>query len=204
MTSYKPSLTVPVNVLPEKIQQILKDGGYHRRDISVYRCDATCPSPSSGHGERSTVTTYNEESGKTQAFQGSFGGSNMFTRTIDDVRKEVSLNDGDWLITVTSAYPQNYASLKCNDATAAKLNIPKSEAALEGKEGAALNLIAHTTSSYRKESWRREIGGNYGADHPIIVSLEQKGLIKINKAGSISVTTLGKIAESEWLNEKYK
>ncbi len=59
------------------------------------------------------------------------------------------------------------------------------------QEGKALQVCS-MVSSYRKNEWKDDLPGEYGAENPIIVSLEARGLVKINKRGGISLTNNGR------------
>jgi hypothetical protein len=61
---------------------------------------------------------------------------------------------------------------------------------------AALNIIGGIKGGHhRRDEWeRRLLPGQYGPNHAFIVELEAKGLVKVNKAGAVSITTAGRNA----------
>ena len=47
---------------------------------------------------------------------------------------------------------------------------------------------------YRADEFARAGLGKYGADNPLVVELAAAGLVSINKAGAVAVTTAGRNA----------
>ena len=58
----------------------------------------------------------------------------------------------------------------------------------------ALNIIGGIKGGYRRDEFSRANLGPYAADNPVVAELELAGLVKVNKAGAISITTAGKNA----------
>lgn len=58
----------------------------------------------------------------------------------------------------------------------------------------ALNIIASYRGGYRADEFARSGLGYYGPQNPSVQELQKAGLVSINKAGSIQVTTAGRNA----------
>ena len=67
---------------------------------------------------------------------------------------------------------------------------------LPPQELAALNIIASTKSSYRHDEFSRSGLGAYSASNQWVVALQERGLVKVNKAGAVSITTEGRNARA--------
>ena len=67
---------------------------------------------------------------------------------------------------------------------------------LSDEERSALNIIGSMKGGYRKDEFARCGLGFYDADNSHIVNLAAQGLVRVNKAGSISITTDGRNARS--------
>lgn len=57
----------------------------------------------------------------------------------------------------------------------------------------ALNALAYR-GEYRREEFRRQQLGDYSPTNPLVVELQARGLVSINKAGAVTVTTAGRNA----------
>jgi hypothetical protein len=77
------------------------------------------------------------------------------------------------------------------DENIAKL-LPAPTAPMSDGAKSALNIIATHQGGYRQDAFSRAGLGTYNAQNPLVVELEASGMIKINKAGAISVTTSGR------------
>jgi hypothetical protein len=58
----------------------------------------------------------------------------------------------------------------------------------------ALGIIRSIRGGYRQDEFSRANLGRYSADNQSIVELKDAGLVKVNKAGAISITTNGRNA----------
>lgn len=67
-------------------------------------------------------------------------------------------------------------------------------AELSGDEPSALRIIGSIRGGARQDEFSRAGIGSYGAGHPAILSLAEKRLVKVNKAGAVSITTEGRNA----------
>jgi hypothetical protein len=65
---------------------------------------------------------------------------------------------------------------------------------LGDEEKVVLNIIASYRGGYRAEEFSRRGCGKYHPQHPAILSLRDKGLVTVNKAGAVAVTIDGRNA----------
>jgi hypothetical protein len=72
--------------------------------------------------------------------------------------------------------------------------LPAPAAELSDRAKSALNIICSMRGGYRADEFSRAGLGKYGADNPIVVELQSAGLVSINKAGAVAVTTAGRNA----------
>lgn len=86
-----------------------------------------------------------------------------------------------------------YFRLSFRDDNLAKL-LPAPTAFISEGAKTALNIIASHQGGYRQDAFSRAGIGTYNAQNPLVVELEAAGMVKINKAGAISVTTAGRNA----------
>jgi hypothetical protein len=72
--------------------------------------------------------------------------------------------------------------------------LPKPGPTISDDARKALNIIGGIKSSYRSDEFRSAKLGPYHPTNHLLVELREAGLIKINKAGAVSITTAGKNA----------
>ena len=70
--------------------------------------------------------------------------------------------------------------------------LPGPTAELSDGAKSALSIIASHQGGYRQDAFDRAGLGKYNAQNPLVVELESAGMVKINKAGAIAVTTAGR------------
>lgn len=177
--------------LPYEITSVLSRLGYNRKDIDVTFQEKVSPASSSSDGCRSFMAIINLSTGEYTEKWGSFGGANIFNRD--------NQVDND-----TSSYtiPENFCVIKGssggNRPVSAYLIIRPDMSAkfLPSKEelNPRLQYILDVFATYNSSGREREFN-DYGHIPPSkeeLNCLVSRGLIKINKAGSVSVTTEGK------------
>lgn len=164
---------VLIKTLPTSVQEALRGIGYWYRDINVVPAEKVSPSSVSGQGSRSFFTVLSLDGSVTPSTSfGSWGGSNPFEA------KQADLDTTEYHIPLGGAVIKGnkgdkvFASLYVNPLNVAPL-LPIKPA-------------------YRKEWYERSIGTTPSQEE--FLALQAKGLIKINKAGSVSITTDGKNA----------
>jgi hypothetical protein len=72
--------------------------------------------------------------------------------------------------------------------------LPQAKGELSPQEQKAIDIIGGLISSYRGDAFEREGLGKYGPNNPLIQTLVEKGLLKMNAKGAIVITTEGKNA----------
>lgn len=200
-TAFGRGTYVPTKELPDFIRRALKEVKYGSRDIEVKPATTYTVSGLSGQGRQSFTVAVNLRTGKYQVEYGSWGGPNPFNpqnpvdldNTPRPIPKDGAIIKGLWGGRPTWAYilvhPDNLVKL-----------IPSGEEPeLTDKEQAALNIMSGIKSSYRKEEfWRKKLGP-YSLDNPVMQSLLDKGLIKVNRGGAMMITLKGKnLAKRVW------
>jgi hypothetical protein len=186
------SKTVLISQLPAIIAPLLRAGKINTPDIRLTGNDEPYVAPISNDGQRCTQHHVNVATGEVKTFVGSWGGANMFERTIDHVKSKITLGDDEYIVRCYTGYPRASAVVECNMKTFETYKTDSVD--MTDKEAKGLSIVCHCSSSYRKESWRRDVGGAYDAAHAVVVSLVEKGLVKVAKNGSISATVAGKMA----------
>lgn len=183
---------VALNELPETIQRTLNSFGYHRQDIQVRPSETYSPRANSGSGRRGFCACINVETGAVESKVGSYGGANMFNQG-----NQIDLDPNSYPI------PQNcvvvsgstgggrgtYASMLVHPDMLPAL-LPETDNELTDNDRVFLYIMRTFKSAYRKESAAQS--GVVWPNAERLEFLQSKGLIKVNKAGSIRITTDGK------------
>ena len=177
--------------LPYEITSVLSRLGYNKKDIDVEAHEKVSPASSSSDGCRSFMAIINLSTGEYTEKWGSYGGANIFNRD--------NQVDND-----TSSYtiPENFCVIKGssggNRPVLARLIVRSDMIAKFLPQKAELNprlqYILDVYATYNSSGREREFN-DYGHIPPSkeeLNELVRLGLIKINKAGSVSVTTEGK------------
>jgi hypothetical protein len=177
------NMHVNVKELPRVVQRALDEVGYKRRDIAIETATGFVLQDTNwSGGYRGFDVLVNLKTGEYS--QGSPG----------DVRKRHELPDGFVLIqgSLGGGKPV-YAVLVVNPSTMAPL-LPQAKGELSPQEQKAIDIIGGLISSYRGDAFEREGLGKYGPNNPLIQTLVEKGLLKMNAKGAIVITTEGKNA----------
>lgn len=190
-----------VQDLPQSLQNALKRRSYSKKDIEV-KTSETFNTRGYGvsEGRYGFCDLVNLDNGDVLSNNGSWGGPNMFTTTLVDNHhesKELMLNcavingssggghssiNGKTLAIIT-LHPKNMNPKLLSHVITDKLD----ERVMK-----ALLGIKSLTSAGRKEYYYRNKLGQYNAQNPLVLQLYQEGYVKINRAGSITITTKGK------------
>ena len=174
---------VVVKELPTVVQRALDEVGYKRRDIQIETATSFAMQDHNwSGGYRDFDVLVNLKTGEYS--QGSTG----------DTQKRHPLPDGFVLIqgSIGGGKPV-YAVLMVNPSTMAPL-LPEAKTEVTPQERKALDIIGGLISSYRGDAFVREGLGKYGPSNPLILSLVEKGMLKMNAKGSVVITTEGKNA----------
>jgi len=186
---------VETKTLPPTLRRALKSLGYHRKDIGIKTGTTWTPfCTGGGDGYRDFVAAVNLETGDYKRYNGSWGGANMFNphNAVDLDQEPKPLPVGSVIVNGSEGGGRPvYATLTVHPENVAKL-LPISEEVTE-QERTALAVIGGIKGGYRQNEWcYKRLPGSYGADNPLIRGLADRGFLKINRAGSISITTKGK------------
>lgn len=190
---------IQVKDLPSVIISQLSGIGYACKDIKVQVTESIDLFCSGGNGSRGFAIVVNLDTGETKRFTGSWGGANMFNPSnrvdVDTSSHVIPLNGA---VIKGSEGNRVYATVYVSASNIVKaLQSPVNE--LSPNEKGLLKCFSSIKSSYRKEY----IFGGYSRDYfanPLteteyketVDSLALKGLVKVTKAGSVSLTTNGK------------
>jgi len=180
-----------VKELPEAIQALLAEIGYHRVDISVEAAEKVSPLYAGSSGRKGFFAIVDLANSRHALHYGSWGGGNCFNPT-----NQVDL-DGNYyqippnVATVSgSVGDTTYATVTVRPDTIVPL-LPAASNTLTAREKWILYTFSGLTSAGRKNEWERE------RKPPTATELDEmvaKGWLKRNKAGAMSITTEGKNA----------
>lgn len=183
---------VKVSDLPTSIQNALVSAGFHRKDIEVRVEEKFEPRPQSAQGRKGFCAACRlDDSNRFEITWGSFGGSNMFTKTIDDFDGAVEIPEGVAFVTGLSnagtGYP-GFATIHVGPKNMVPaLMAPKSN--VTEREAKILCIFKSLKSGARKEY----LGRMKATDAEVAVLVE-RGYLSQNKAGATSITTEGRNA----------
>jgi hypothetical protein len=185
---------VEVKTLVPAVQAALKSVRYGGRDIQVITADSVSPSVAGGSGQRGFVTIINLTTGKSESMRGSWGGANMFNpnNTVDlDTGTYVIPTDGV-VIKGTTGYPRTFATLYT---TAMGKLLPAGTGDVETLNKEELNAL-YCHHGIKGGQYRREELSRRGVSQSAVDSLVDRGYLKRNRAGAVSITTKGKNAST--------
>ena len=184
---------VALTNLPETIQSALSSVGYRSQDIIVNASETYSPQSASGDGRRGFCVCLDIISGKRESRIGSWGGANMFNPSNqvagDSNRYPIPTNGA--VIKGSTGYGGTFAILTVAPNMLQKF-LPITDDSITDADKAWLYILKTIKSSYRKSEANRASIPWPATDR--LEHLKGKGLIKINKAGSIQLTTDGKNA----------
>lgn len=179
---------VPVIVLPGSVQNALRSVGYAKSDIKVSAVETVSMFDAGSNGMRGFFTLINMGSGEFSTTYGSWGGANAFeSNPVDRNEQNHALPANFAAIKGASGSPGTFAQVYVHPSNVAAM-LPK-VAEVSQREKDILDAFKSLTSAGRKDSFAR---GKVKA--PELATLVQRGLLKANKAGAMSITTEGKNA----------
>ena len=183
---------VTVKDLDAPIQEALASVGYGRKDIAVKVSATVELSGASGDGYRAFAILVNLVTGDYETHQGSWGGTNAFTRTAvdDDTRHHTLPGHGVVITGQRGGGRPVYATLHIPASMTARILPPAAgpELTPEMVEG----LFCHV--SVRGGAYRREALQRRNVTPATLDALVELGLISRNRAGATQVTTAGRNA----------
>jgi hypothetical protein len=181
---------VDVKDLPRTLIDALGALGYKKTNICVRAAKTYRLQQAGFAGQRAFVCAVNLEDGRKETVYGSWGGANMFNRAnlvdLDKEERPVPMNGA---IIEGSEGNGVRASITVRPETLTPLLPERPD--LSKEEWSALNIVGGIKGGYRREEFFRAGLGDYGPENPVVASLVQKGLVKVNKRGAVSVTTDG-------------
>jgi len=185
---------VELTNLPPSIRAALKEAGYNRKDIEVNTAEVICPRPPSGQGRRgfTAVCVLSDDIPEYKMTWGSWGGSNMFVQTIDDVHQEVQIPPNRAFVMGTSSSPgyPGYAYITVHPSNMNPSLLP-SEGSVSEREAKILAVFRALKSAYRKDQL-----DSMSVKDDEVDSLVQRGYLDRNKAGATKITTKGRNASA--------
>ena len=184
---------VSIKELPPALIRPLKEVGYGRRNIEVISAQKYSAGMGGEAGLKSFTIPVDMASGRYKIMWGSWGGANMFSP-----QNQVDLDTKSHPIPLNGAVIQGstgggrpvWAQILVSPDNLQNLIPSGDEATLTGDESKALHIMGYK-SSYRKDGFLRENLGPYSLRNPLILSLADKGMIKITGRGA-RVTLKGK------------
>jgi hypothetical protein len=187
---------VEVKTLVPAVRDALKAVRYGGKDIKVIVTDHMSPSVAGGSGQRGFVTIINLTTGKSESMRGSWGGANMFNpnNTVDlDTGQYVIPTDGV-VIKGTTGYPRTFAVLYTT-ATGNLLPAGEGDSSDEVLSKEELNAL-YCHHAIKGGQYRRDELIRKGVSPSTVDSLVDRGYLKRNRAGAVSITTKGKNAST--------
>lgn len=191
--AYDRGTRVEVRDLPPGIQKALKSLKYGRKDIQVQAEAHPDLTDFSGDGQRAFATVVDILTGHVfDSFMGSWGGPNIFSqKPLDKPDMKYALKPGQAVIH-GSMGGRTYVSIYYHPSNKDTF-VPETETVnLSSEERKALTIFGYKSSYRSNEWWRSDLPGKYSLDNPLIQGLLAKGLIKVNQAGAIALTTSGR------------
>lgn len=190
--------------LPKIIQDALYSIGYRKPDVKIDVTESVSIHSSGSQGYRSFALILNLSTNEQKKFYGSWGGANAFNTS-----NQVDLDDTEHQIPADGLVIKGFESVGPVHATIyvssknVSLQLPETKDELSQDEKQVLYVL----QAYKAFARKDYLTGRFAEDKrqgfrvmsdldlsSAYQSLNKKGFIKINKAGSISITTEGKNA----------
>jgi hypothetical protein len=187
---------VETKTLSPRIRAALDAVGYGSRDIQVVAAQSFTPySEATRKGARGFTTVINLDTGEREHRQGSWGGSNMFVRTmVDDTRSDEQYPMPERAIVIKgqTGYPRTFATIYCHPNTTGHLLPSGSEETLTDEEQQGLYCFAAIKGgAYRRDELRYRKVSQAAID-----GLIERGYLKQSRNGATQITTKGKNART--------
>lgn len=181
---------VETKTLPDTLQSALASAGHSRPIVPVYVSETSSMSSASGDGMRGFTVLVDIDTGRSEAHVGSWGGSNPFQSSpVDgDTRSRPLPPNGAVIHGHSGGGKPTYASITIHPSRAAKL-LPASNGGDLSPRLKTLLMVYRGYNSRGRAEWFERHGTGTEAE---ISELAKRGLIKVNKAGSVTVTADGR------------
>lgn len=187
---------IPTKDLPPFIKKVLKEHRFQRRDIEVRATDRV---DSFGfatfEGNRPFAIAIDLSTGQTKSVIGDYSG------VTPELKGTLTLRENMAIVTGEHGGRGSFARLFLHPTNMATL-LPSNDTELSENEKYALKYISIYNSSGRKQAFREKGFGTYSAQHPLVKSLAEKGLLKIS-GRAVRITTDGRNV-AQGLNYKYE
>jgi len=194
------------NELPEMILRSLNSIGYTKKDVEIVVTDTVSLQGHVSNGQREQVLILNMLTGDKKLLTGSWGGPNMFntTNVVDLDSRNHTIPENGIVIKMTEGNGPMFGKIYVSKSNMILALKPTEE--LSQDEMQVLNVIQAYKPFARKEYLTGEQAGDRYAERlnmrrmseseliQVYAQLQNKGLIKINRIGSVSITTEGKNA----------
>jgi len=173
------------------LRRALENVDYGCADVQVVAAERVGSYSEGGAGSRGFCVVVNLDTGERQALVGSWGGGNMFSRSlVDDGSEDVELPPNGAVVKGTMGYPRTFATIYAHPSAVGRFLPSGEEEELSDLEQAAIYCYAALKGGeYRREELRRR-----GVSEQVVESLIERGYLKRNRAGATQITTKGKNA----------
>ena len=184
-----------VRDLPPVVQRALRSAGYRGSNIRIVTSETFRRNNTPFEGNRGYNLYVNLATNKYDSEVGSWGGSNMFQeRGGDSDQTPRKIPNNVLVIKGEKGGRGSFATIYVNPKTVTPLLPDSGGDDLTDDERSALKIIKSIKGGYRADEFHYKGLGEYASYNPLIQSLREKGLIKINKRGAVMITTKGKNA----------
>ena len=180
---------VSTKSLPRWIVAALRSVKYNKRDIEVIPASKVSVVSSAGDGSRSYVMALNLATEKFDTSLGGWGGG-MGTSPVDRGGSMAIPSNGAMIVGEYGG-GGSYARLYVRPDNMATLIEQQDNIELSEDEKYALGFISAFNARGRKDAFQNKWYATYSPRHPFIVSLAQKGLVKVVGKG-VRITIKGK------------
>ena len=178
---------VELSELPPNLKKALAKLGYRRRDIRVAPATEVDMHVVGGAGSRGIAIVVNVDTGKvSDAVKGSWGGANPFEKKPLDTETKVRIPSNGAIIKGSEGGHGMFLTIYVHPSQL--IDMLPGETNLTTREQDILGM-ARFKSGYKKEMFHKN-----RVTKEELVSLANRGYIKINKAGATSLTAKGKNA----------
>lgn len=184
------SIYIKVSNLPDAIKNAVKSYIGLNTDIEVksaaqieINCDVTF------QGNRALHVAIDCATGNKSETMGTWGGSTAFVQSSME-RHTVDIPNNTAILSGETGY-KTILRLYVNPSLLDSFSLPEAPEMSDELLCMLWNIKVHNTAG-RKDCSEEYGLGEYNKHNPHVLALESKGLVKINKAGSISLTTQGK------------
>jgi hypothetical protein len=193
----KEEFFVNVSDLPHNLKLALQNVGYGKSNVRIVVGSEFYPRPPSMDGRRGYLAVVNLNEGAADPIQvtlGSYGGANMFVKSVDDFEGKAAIPNNFAAITGLASGGSGYPTTATIYVGPGNMNpalLPQAPSVSE-REAKILYMTKAYKSKYRADRFR-----SLKVLDSEIDSLVSRGFIKKNAAGHLSITTDGRNAAAK-------